>query len=107
MVHGSIGMQMEEAGPEQAHYNRVAVSSYCQGGTRAWCTGYCGLATYIPGKSAVANTVAEILDDAGNPFTCFFRTRDDPELSDVKLVFPTITYGFAQYYADCPVYSRA
>ena len=40
------------------------------------------------------------MDDAGIPFTCFFCTRDDPELSDVKRVLTTIAYGFAQYYAD-------
>lgn len=52
------------------------------------------------GKSALFNSIAEILKNEGIPFTCFPCRRDDPELSNIHRVLPTIAYSFTEHYGD-------
>lgn len=60
-----------------------------------WIHGHAG-----SGKSALLNSVAESLEKAGIPFTYFPCKRDDPELSNIHRMLPTIAYGATEYYGD-------
>ena len=59
----------------------------------AWIYGHVG-----SGKSAIFNSIAENLEEAGIPFTCFPCKRDVPKLSDLYRILPTIAYRFAEVY---------
>lgn len=61
----------------------------------AWIYGHAG-----SGKSALLNSIAENLEIAGIPFTCFLCKRDDPELSNIHRVLTTVSHCFAEYYGD-------
>ena len=60
-----------------------------------WVYGHAG-----SGKSALFNSIAENLDNAGIPFTFFPCKINDPELSDAHKILPTIAYSFAELYID-------
>ena len=61
----------------------------------AWIYGHAG-----SGKSALLNSIAENLENAGIHFTCFLCKRDDPELSNVHRILTTISYIFTEFYGD-------
>lgn len=52
------------------------------------------------GKSALLNSIAENLENAGCPFTYIPCKRDDSELSNIHKILPTIAYGLTEYYGD-------
>lgn len=54
------------------------------------------------GKSSAANTVADLVEKAGDKFdlSCFFCKRDDPELSNPLNVLPTLSYSFTQQHGS-------
>lgn len=59
----------------------------------AWVHGHAG-----SGKSALLNSIARNLEDAHTPFTVFRCKRDDPELSNIHRILPTICYDITQFY---------
>ncbi|KAG9075116.1 hypothetical protein FRC06_010261, partial [Ceratobasidium sp. 370] len=58
-----------------------------------WIHGFAGL-----GKSSVATSVCQRLEDQGILAASFFCRRDDPDLRDPRRVLNTIVYGLATRY---------
>lgn len=52
------------------------------------------------GKSSVANTIAQWIEQEGFYLSCFFCKRDDPELSDPRKVLPTLAFRVAQHHGE-------
>lgn len=61
----------------------------------AWVYGYAS-----SGKTTLFNSIAENLEKVGIPFTCFPCKRDDPDLSNVRRILPTISYSLTGHYGD-------
>ncbi|KAG9124141.1 hypothetical protein FRC07_012685 [Ceratobasidium sp. 392] len=58
-----------------------------------WIHGFAGL-----GKSSIATSVCQRLDEENMLAACFFCKRDDPDLRDPRCVLNTIVYGLANRY---------
>ncbi|KAF7799709.1 hypothetical protein EIP86_010951 [Pleurotus ostreatoroseus] len=50
------------------------------------------------GKSTIANTIAQIVEERGHHLSCFFCKRDDENLSNPRRMLPTLAYRFAQQH---------
>ncbi|KAI5118583.1 hypothetical protein M0805_008673 [Coniferiporia weirii] len=50
------------------------------------------------GKSAIANSVAHMLEQQQLLFGCFFCKRDDPECHNPMNLFPTLAYHFSKWH---------
>jgi hypothetical protein len=55
-----------------------------------WLYGMAGL-----GKTAIASSLCQRLEDAGRLAACFYCRRDDPNLGDPRNVIPTLIYKLA------------
>lgn len=51
------------------------------------------------GKSSVANSIAQWIEQEGFYLSCFFCRRDVPELSGPRKILPTLAYRLAQQHA--------
>lgn len=111
MLEHSLDLRSKLASVSLAHYSpgegclegtRTAllenVDTWVRGTSKekmTWVHGHAG-----SGKSALLNSIAESLESAGIPITCFPCKRDDPELSNIHRILTTISYRLTEYYGD-------